>query len=71
MYLVTQRCDLTLPETAREFGVTSSEAVGWPCAQVRAKQDTEPPFKKRVEEVEALLSQPKICPHLLKTEMEM
>jgi len=60
MYLVTQRCDLTLLKTAREFGVTSSGAVGWVCAQVRAKQDTEPQFKKRVEEVDALLSQPKI-----------
>ena len=60
MYLVKRLCDLTLPETAREFGVTSYGAVGWACAQVRAKQAAEPQFKKRVEEVEALFSQPKI-----------
>ncbi len=60
MYLVKRLCDLTLPETAREFGVTSYGAVGWACAQVRAKQAAEPQFKKRVEKVEALFSQPKI-----------
>ena len=60
MYLVKRLCDLTLPETAREFGVTSYGAVGWACAQMRAKQDAEPRFKKQVEEVEALFSQPKI-----------
>lgn len=60
MYLVKRLCDLTLPETAREFGVTSSGAVRWACAQVRAKQEAEPPFKKRVEKVEAVYSQPKI-----------
>jgi len=60
MYLVKRLCDLTLPETAREFGVTSYGAVGWACAQVRAKQEAEPPFKRRVEAVEALFRQPKI-----------
>ena len=60
MYLVKRLCDLTLSETAREFGVTSYGAVGWAYAQVRAKQDTEPQFKKRVEEVEMSISQQKI-----------
>ena len=60
MYLVKRLCDLTLPETAQEFSVTSYEAVGWACAQVRAKQEAEPRFKRRVEEVEAFFSQPKI-----------
>ncbi len=60
MYLVKRLCDLTLPETAREFGVTSYGAVGWACAQVRAKQDADSQFKKRVEAVEVLISQPKI-----------
>ncbi len=46
MYLVKRRYDLTLPETAREFGVTSYGAVGWACAQVRAKQAAEPPFQE-------------------------
>ena len=59
MYVVKWLCDLTLSETAREFGVTSYGAVGWACAQVRAKQDTEPQFKKRVEEVEMSISQQK------------
>jgi len=61
MFLVKLLCDLTLPETAREFGVISYGAVGLACAVVRAKQDAAPQFKKPVEEVEALLSQPKIC----------
>ena len=60
MYLMKRLCDLTLPETAREFGVTSYGAVGWACAQVRAKQEAEPQFKKRVAQAEALISQPKI-----------
>ena len=60
MYLVKRLCDLTLPETAREFGVTSYGAVGWACAQVRAKQSEDPRFKQRVDQVEALISQPKI-----------
>jgi len=62
MYVVKWLCDLTLSETAREFGVTSYGAVGWACAQVRAKQDTEPQFKKRVEEVEMSISQRKCWP---------
>ena len=60
MYLVKRLCDLTLPETAREFGVTSYGAVGWACAQVRDKQANDPQFKQRVEEIERLFSQPKI-----------
>jgi len=60
MYLVKRLCDLTLTETAREFGVTSYGAVGWACAQVRAKQEAEPRFKRRVEAVKTLISQPKI-----------
>jgi REP-associated tyrosine transposase len=60
MYLVKRLCDRTLPETAREFGVSSYGAVGWACAQVRAKQEAEPQFKQRVEAVEALIRQPKI-----------
>ena len=60
MYLVKRLCDLTLPETALEFGVTSYGAVGWACAQGRAKQAAEPQFKKRVEAIEAFFSQQKI-----------
>ncbi len=60
MYLVKRLCDLTLPETAREFGVLSYGAVGWACAQVRAKQEAEPRFKQCVAEIELLFSQPKI-----------
>ncbi len=60
MYVVKRLCDLTLSETARECGVTSYGAVGWACAQVKAKPDTEPQFKKRVAQVEAIISQQKI-----------
>lgn len=60
MYLVKRLCDLTLPETARVFEVASYGTVGWACAQVRTKQQADPQFKKRVAEVEALFSQPKI-----------
>ena len=59
MYLVKRLCDLTLPETAREFGVTSYGAIGWACAQVRNKQHNDLRFKQRVEEIEMLFSQPK------------
>ena len=55
MYLVKRLCDLTLQETATHFGVESYGVVGWACAQVRAKQTTDPRFKKRVEQVEALI----------------
>ncbi len=58
--LVKRLGDRTMPETGREVGVTRDGAVGWACAQVRAKQDAEPQCKKRVEEVKALCSQPKI-----------
>ena len=60
MYLVKRLCDLTLEETATHFGVESYGVVGWACAQVRAKQTTDPRFKKRAEQVEALISQQKI-----------
>ena len=60
MYLVERLCDLTLQETAVHFGVESYGVVGWACAQERAKQAADQPFMKRMAQVEALISQPKI-----------
>ncbi len=60
MYLVKRLCDLTLQDTAADVGVESYGVVGWACAQVRAKQAADKAFKKRVERVEALISQQKI-----------
>jgi hypothetical protein len=57
MYLVKRLCDLTLQETAGHFGVESYGVVGWACAQMRAKQATDPRFKKRVAQVEVQISQ--------------
>jgi chromosomal replication initiation ATPase DnaA len=54
MYLVKRPCNLTLQETARHFGVESYGVVGWACVQIRAKQATDQPFKKWVEQVETL-----------------
>lgn len=60
MYLVKRLCDLTLRETAGHFGVESYEVVGWACAQARANQAADSRFKKRVAQVEQLISQQKI-----------
>jgi chromosomal replication initiation ATPase DnaA len=57
MYLVKRLCDLTLQETATQFGVTSYGVVGWACAQVRAKLVKVPRFKKQVAQVERLIIQ--------------
>ena len=59
MYLVKRLCDLTLQDTAADVGVESYGVVGWACAQVLAKQAADKGFKKRVEQVEALISQQK------------
>ncbi len=56
MYLVKRLCDLTLQETAKQFGVTSYGVVGWACTQVRVKQAEDARFKKRVELVEISIS---------------
>ncbi len=63
MYLVKRLCDLTLQETATHFGVESHGGVGWPAAQVGAKEgDRDQSFKNRLEQVEAEIGQQKICP---------
>jgi len=54
--------DLTLQETATQFGVTSYGAVGWACAQVRAKLAEDRKFRKRATQVEASIYQQKIWP---------
>jgi chromosomal replication initiation ATPase DnaA len=61
MYLVKRLCVLTLQETAVHFGVKSYGVVGWAYAQVRAKQTADQRFKKGVDQVEAEMSQQKIC----------
>ena len=60
MYLVKRQCDLTLQDTAAEFGVISYGVVAWACAQVRAKLANDLRFKKRVEQVESRIMQQKI-----------
>ena len=59
MYLVKRLCDLTLEETAKQFGLNSYGVVGWACAQVRAQQVKDRRFGKRVEQVEVIISQQK------------
>jgi hypothetical protein len=56
---VKRLCDLTLRETATEFGVSSYGVVGWACAQVRAKQANNPRFRKRLDQVELIIKQQK------------
>ena len=57
MYLVKRLCDLTFQETTAHFGVESYGVVGWACAQIRAKQTADQPFKKRVAQMEAIICQ--------------
>ena len=59
MYLVKRLCDLTLQDTAADVGVESYGVVGWACAQLWGNQAADKGFKKRVEQVEALISQQK------------
>ncbi len=61
MYLVKRLCDVTLAETAEHFGVGSDGAVGWACHAVRSAIKMDGPFRERVEQVQALINQQKIC----------
>ena len=55
MYLVKRLCDLTLQETATQFGVTSYGVVGWAGAQVRTKLSQDSRFRKQVSLVEDII----------------
>ena len=56
MYLVKRLCDLTLQDTAKEFGVRSYGVVGWACAQVKSKMQQDSSFRKRVTRVEKVFN---------------
>ena len=60
MYLVKRLCDLTLQETASQFGVASYGSVGWACAHIRAKLAKDRQFRKQVAQLESKIRQPKI-----------
>lgn len=59
MYLVKQMCDLTLQQITEQFGVGSYGAVGWACHEVQLKAESNRGFQKQVEQIKALICQPK------------
>jgi chromosomal replication initiation ATPase DnaA len=59
MYLVQRLCDVTLKETARPFGVSSSGVAGWACSQIRHRIAQDKQFRARIERLEAIISQQK------------
>jgi hypothetical protein len=60
MYLVKQLCDLTLQQTAEQFGIGSYGAAGWACHGVRSKIESDRKFQKQVEGIRAIICQQKI-----------
>jgi REP element-mobilizing transposase RayT len=52
MYLVKRLCDITLQQTADNFGVGSYGVVGWACHGVREKLKLDGGFRRRVEGIE-------------------
>jgi REP element-mobilizing transposase RayT len=60
MYLTQRLCDLTLRETGKRLGVGSYGAVGWACSAVRHALATQRALRRRVEALEARISQQKI-----------
>jgi len=59
MYLVRQLCDLTLPETAARFGVTSYGTVAWACHEIRKDVSQKGQLYRHVQTIERDFSQPK------------
>lgn len=57
MYFVTRLCDWTLQATADYFGLTSYGGVSWACAQIRAKQAVEKPFRTTLARMEEHIMQ--------------
>ena len=55
MYLVKRLCDLTLQETANEFGVTSYGTIGWAYAQVKKRRVEDALFDKYVKRASELI----------------
>ncbi len=51
MHLVKRLCDLTLQETAKEFGVTSYGTIGWASAQVKMRQAKDKGFERQINRV--------------------
>ena len=60
MYLMKTRCDLTLVEVAREFGVRSYGTVGWACHGIRLKCDVNSKFRRQIGNLKTAICQPKI-----------
>ena len=55
MYLVKRLCDLTLQETAEEFGVTSYGTIGWAIAQVKKMRMKDKALDRNIDRVTKLM----------------